>query len=151
MLRIKNGDTQESIAEKIKVPKRTYASWERGERAIPYDSLTVIADMYNVSIDYLLGREDQEVAPAKEPAVIDNGAAALDIAELQNLAVLIKTAINQQKNYMQEDKSASSIQRQIMALDENRIKLHERLLAMDDKQLDKVEAIISLVEQMSDK
>lgn len=55
---MKNGDTQESIAEKIRVPKRTYASWERGERAIPYDSLVTIADMYGVSIDYLLGREN---------------------------------------------------------------------------------------------
>ena len=58
-LRIKKGDTQESIAEKIRVPKRTYASWERGERAIPYDSLVTIADMYEVSIDYLLGRENE--------------------------------------------------------------------------------------------
>ncbi len=56
-LRIKNGYTQESIAEKLNVQKRTYGSWERGERNIPYDVLVQIADMYEISLDNLLGRD----------------------------------------------------------------------------------------------
>lgn len=59
-LRIKNGDTQESISEKLNVPKRTYGSWERGERSMPYDMLVKVANIYDISLDYLLGRNVED-------------------------------------------------------------------------------------------
>lgn len=67
-LRKKHGDTQESLAAKINVPVRTYASWERSERIMPNDVLVSIADLYDVSVDYLLGREE---LPAPVLAVDD--------------------------------------------------------------------------------
>ena len=79
-LRKKHGDTQESLAAKIKVPTRTYASWERSERIMPNDVLVSIADLYDVTVDYLLGREEapKEVPwePIKEnprPLMLDGG------------------------------------------------------------------------------
>lgn len=53
--------TQDQISEVLRVPKRTYGSWERGERQPDLDTLTMIADTFNVSADYLLGRTQMEV------------------------------------------------------------------------------------------
>lgn len=70
-LRKKNGDTQESLAAKLNVPVRTYASWERCERIMPNDVLVSIADLYGVTVDYLLGREDPKEDPVSVQAVVD--------------------------------------------------------------------------------
>lgn len=50
------GYTQKEIAEAIGVPQRTYGSWERGERMYNAEDACRIADVYNCSMEYLLGR-----------------------------------------------------------------------------------------------
>ena len=50
--------TQEKVGQAINVPQRTYAYYESGQRIIPPSVLCAIADYYNVSVDYLLGRTD---------------------------------------------------------------------------------------------
>ena len=52
--------TQAQVGEKINVPQRTYAYYETGERMIPPHVLWALADLYDVSIDYLLGRTDDK-------------------------------------------------------------------------------------------
>ena len=54
-LREDNDMTQAQVGEKINVPQRTYAYYETGERMIPPHVLWALADLYDVSIDYLLG------------------------------------------------------------------------------------------------
>ena len=41
-------------------PQRTYAYYESGERTIPPEILIKLADFYNTSIDYILGRTDKK-------------------------------------------------------------------------------------------
>ena len=53
--------TQDQIAEILNVQKRTYGSWERGERQPDIEMLCKIADYFNVTTDYLLGRTPMEV------------------------------------------------------------------------------------------
>ena len=48
--------TQAQIGEAIGVPQRTYAYYESGQRMIPPHVLCALADFYDVSVDYLLGR-----------------------------------------------------------------------------------------------
>lgn len=72
-LRKKHGDTQESLAGKINVPVRTYASWERSEREMPHDVLMSIADLYGVTVDYLLGRDDFYPRPQSTPPLMLDG------------------------------------------------------------------------------
>lgn len=50
------GYTQRQLAEAIGVPQRTYGSWERGERLYNAEDACRIADIYDCSIEYLLGR-----------------------------------------------------------------------------------------------
>ena len=55
-LRIDNGHTQKQIAEILGVSQNTYSQYEIGVLNYPIDALIKLADFYNVSIDYLLGR-----------------------------------------------------------------------------------------------
>ncbi|WP_144519293.1 helix-turn-helix domain-containing protein [Bacillus thuringiensis] len=54
--RERKGFTQIFIAEKLSVNKATLSSYESGRRKPDYETLTKLADIYEVSIDYLLGR-----------------------------------------------------------------------------------------------
>lgn len=49
---------QAEIGQKINVHQRTYAYYESGERMIPPHLLSALADLYHVSIDYILERTD---------------------------------------------------------------------------------------------
>ena len=57
-LRIDNGYTQAQIAEYLNVKQNTYSQYEVGTLNYPIDVLLKLADFYNVSVDYLLGRTD---------------------------------------------------------------------------------------------
>lgn len=49
--------TQQQIAKIINVSQVGYNNYETGKREIPLNSLIALADFYNVSLDYLVGRE----------------------------------------------------------------------------------------------
>ena len=51
--------TQAQVGKAIHIPQRTYAYYESGQRMIPPHVLCALADFYNVSVDYLLGRTDK--------------------------------------------------------------------------------------------
>ena len=51
--------TQKQVGEAINVPQRTYAYYESGQRMVPPQVLCALADFYNVSGDYILGRVDE--------------------------------------------------------------------------------------------
>lgn len=48
--------TQEEVAKNINVARSTYTYYEREEREMNFDTLVKLADFYNVSVDYMLGR-----------------------------------------------------------------------------------------------
>lgn len=56
-LRLKEGLTQKELAEELKIPQSTIAKYERGQLEANFKNLINIADFFNVSIDYLLGRD----------------------------------------------------------------------------------------------
>ena len=51
--------TQKQVGEAINVPQRTYAYYESGQQMVPPQVLCALADFYNVSVDYILGRTDK--------------------------------------------------------------------------------------------
>lgn len=61
-LRIERGITQKTIAEYLNIKQNTYSQYEIGVLNYPVDVVVKLADYYNVSTDYLLGR-----TTAKEP------------------------------------------------------------------------------------
>jgi len=50
---------QKQVAAKINVAQRTYSSYERGVRSIPIEALSKLADFYNTTIDYIVGRTNK--------------------------------------------------------------------------------------------
>ncbi len=62
-LRIKSGYNQKEFAAILNVAPNTYNQWETGKREPDYEMLKKIADYFNVSVDYLLGREEAEKSP----------------------------------------------------------------------------------------
>ena len=57
-LRIENNLSRIQLAEKLNVSVRLISYWEKGQRECDFDMLIKIADLFSVSIDYLLGRQD---------------------------------------------------------------------------------------------
>ena len=52
--------TQTEISKFLNISQRAYSHYENGTRDIPTSILISIADFYNVSIDYLLGRSNHK-------------------------------------------------------------------------------------------
>lgn len=50
--------TQKQVARLLNCSQQVYSNYELGQRDIPTDILIKLADFYNVSTDYLLGRTD---------------------------------------------------------------------------------------------
>lgn len=58
-LRKKNGVSQLRLALDLNVNQNTISRYETGEREADYATLIKLADYFDVSIDYLLGRCDE--------------------------------------------------------------------------------------------
>lgn len=54
-LRKQAGLTQVDVAEKLGISQPAYASWERGVKKPTQENLVKIAQILNVSVDYLVG------------------------------------------------------------------------------------------------
>lgn len=57
-LRLENELTRSQLAEKLSVSVRLISYWENGQRECDFDMLIKIADLFSVSVDYLLGRNN---------------------------------------------------------------------------------------------
>lgn len=56
-LREREGISQYKLAARLGVAQSTVGMWENGKNKPEYATLTAIADYFQVSVDYLLGRE----------------------------------------------------------------------------------------------
>lgn len=57
-LREAKGLTQREVADYLKVGRTTYVKYETGDINLPLQSAIKLAEFYNISTDYLLGRSD---------------------------------------------------------------------------------------------
>ena len=56
-LRKDNNKTQKELAAYLNTTQTTYSKYELGKINIPIDILIKLADYYNVTVDYLVGRK----------------------------------------------------------------------------------------------
>ncbi len=56
--RIKSGATQKDMGKYLGITTRAYQFYESGERYPDFQGLLALADYFDVSIDYLVGRSD---------------------------------------------------------------------------------------------
>ena len=52
--------SQQQIADYLMCDQSLYSKYEREERAVPLEVMAKLADYYNTSIDYLVGRTDRK-------------------------------------------------------------------------------------------
>lgn len=57
-LREDNDVKQKQLAEYLNIKQNTYSQYENGKREIPIEMLWKLADFYNTSVDYIIGRTD---------------------------------------------------------------------------------------------
>ncbi len=58
ILRVQNNLTQRDLANKLNTTNSTICDWEKGRCEPSIYDLIKLADIFNCSVDYLLGRED---------------------------------------------------------------------------------------------
>lgn len=58
-LRQASGYTQQELSEKLGISRSTIGMYETGAREPDFETLEIIADFFNVDIDYLIGRTNQ--------------------------------------------------------------------------------------------
>ena len=56
-LRLQHGFSQEELSEQIGIKQSSYSDWENGKFKPNYEKLEKIADLFDVSLDWLVGRK----------------------------------------------------------------------------------------------
>ena len=59
-LRVDSDLTQKEMSEILHISPRSYSHYETGSRNIPIEMLIRIANYYQISLDYLVGRTDHK-------------------------------------------------------------------------------------------
>lgn len=100
-LRNKKGLSQKELTDRLHLNRSTYARYETSTTQPDYDTLEKLADFYDVSVDYILGRTDNpnsgdenEFDPLKEIRKITDDLGIDD---------LFFYDIEQWKNFTKED------------------------------------------------
>lgn len=70
-LRIKNGYTQDSLADTLGLSRSTISMYENGNREPDFETLEKIADLFNVDMDFLLGRSRKTTVISSEEKTDD--------------------------------------------------------------------------------
>ena len=58
-IRISNNLTQKTVAESVGMALMAYQKYEYGTREPAFNKLIALADYFDVSLDYLVGRSDE--------------------------------------------------------------------------------------------
>lgn len=58
--------SQEKVGEILGIKQTVYSRYERGFQTIPVEYLLILADFYNTSTDYILGRTNDSSPPFKK-------------------------------------------------------------------------------------
>ena len=55
--------TQSQVAERLSIRQNTYSEYETGNSHPPVETLAKLADMYDVTVDYMIGRTSDTKPP----------------------------------------------------------------------------------------
>ena len=62
-LRKQSGLTQQAVSDQIQVDRTTYTKYENGRVCPDQQGLVSLAELFGVTVDYLLGRKEKPAAP----------------------------------------------------------------------------------------
>ena len=87
-LRYEFNETQQGIADVLKVQRATYSAYERGNILPPYDKIKKLADFFDVSVEYIMG-ETNFRKPEKP-----KGSGDVDLLNINNAVRLLLDELN---------------------------------------------------------
>lgn len=99
-LREDRGITQSELSKALKISPSTVGMWEQGRREPDYEMLSQIADYFNVSTDYLLGRKSTPAYLSKKQSTLLGTFDMLNV-EGQNLIMKLVRALSM--TYLKDD------------------------------------------------
>lgn len=90
-LRELNKVSQQKLADSLSVARSTVAMWETGNSQPDNETLLKIASYFNVTVDYLLGREDIKKSPPDdwEDSLTEEQGAFLNSRDRRDIALRI--------------------------------------------------------------
>lgn len=88
-LRIEKGMSQDQLSKAIGVSRSAIGMYEQGKREPDFETLEVIADFFNVNMDYLLGRSNIQTPQLKKQ--IKDYVMVFDDVEIELLEALRKS------------------------------------------------------------
>lgn len=102
-LRKEQNLTQVDFAAIFKISNGTIAMWETNKRQPDYDMLTRLADYFNVSVDYLLGREEKSTYTVPEnlqgvPVAFSGGLEDLTQEDLDEVSKFVEFLKSKKKD-----------------------------------------------------
>lgn len=71
-LRKNKGLKQQEIAELLGVKQNTYSDWENGKTDPSFENLVKLADLLDVSLDWLFGREQMKFKKRSPTQLLEN-------------------------------------------------------------------------------
>ncbi|MGN0142156.1 MAG: helix-turn-helix domain-containing protein [Roseburia sp.] len=91
-LRLDHDMTMDALAEKLNITKSRISMWENNGTVPREDVLIQLSQLYGVSIDYLLGNEEQEGSRPENPRLnyIQRSLGKLDDERLQKAESVLK-------------------------------------------------------------
>lgn len=84
-LRKANRMTQSDVAKIVGIGQSGYSFWESGRSKIDDAGLRKLAALYNVSVDYLLGTDTNQVKASVKIPVLGDVAAGIPIEAVENI------------------------------------------------------------------
>lgn len=119
MMRLESKRTQQQVADYLEVRRSTYGEYERGKIIPPYDKMEKLANLFNVSVDWLVGKTNFKTYDEKYKA---NEEGLPDISK--DLKLILEDLQNQQKALMFDGKALDDESRELLKSSlENSIKM----------------------------
>lgn len=97
-LRLELGLTQEELSKEIGIPKSTYQGLETGRSEANFEMLVRLANYFDVSIDYLLGRTTERRPVQKQVWLLSRNIAELSVEDRDALFAVIDAYIHAKKH-----------------------------------------------------
>ena len=107
-LRAAKGLSQRALADQIHISSSSIGMYESGQRQPDFETLEKIADLFNVDVDYLLGRKDTtmryvEVRPDGQPGEYYDDTTVAKVAEMLRTNPEARATFDALSNMKQED------------------------------------------------
>lgn len=99
-LREENSFTLEYVATRLNTTKTSIARYEKNDREPKSEMISALADFYNVSTDYLLGRTNEREL-SKERAKLDPSVKTIAAHRIGNVEDLSDDAIDKINEYIE--------------------------------------------------